>query len=373
MWLKSTFRLLLLATIPFLVSGSLDCNPVAGEVSSNQTGEDKTVGLSEADQLLLNGNYTMAAAAYRNLIGHDNSGAAYAGLIIAMAKQDAIVEALNTVRQAKERFPGNANVLAAAAFVCFVSANDNKNPVKRDLYFEATKQLSERALRSSPDSIVANQALGVISLERNNPKEAIALFRRSVAFQKTPESLVLLAQSLIKINPGDREAAALINEALSLNQSYYPALLERAIILLTHGKSRQALAELNKIPNTEREARWSIVAGDIYGKLGEDIAALDSWRNAVHLDPYLPESYYHKADYYASHGKENLAVQELIHGLEVLPSNVDLKDHLLNIARRSHNLKLRKEIDEEFAPFEIKPVPNVELDPGLSFINHDPS
>jgi tetratricopeptide (TPR) repeat protein len=299
------------------------------------------------------------------LIGDDKNGVAHAGLMIALAKQNLIVEAERFGREAK-RFSDNPDVQAAAGFVCYTHSKSITKPSKRNLYLETAGQLCESAIKDNPNSVVAHRTLGLIRLAQDELKEAIAPFRRSVALAETPENLTNLAHVLVKTAPGDKEGEELITKTLSLNKDYYPAHLEKAIVLLNKGGSKDAFGELNEIPNAERNAQWSLVAGDIYCKQGDRQSAFASWHNAARLDPFLPDAYHHMAEYYASHGKDELAVTELFRGLDVLPDNRTLREQLVNIARKSHKVELKLE------RLEIKPVPNLELDPGMSFGNQHP-
>jgi len=359
------FELLPFAMIPLSVSVSLCCNASLGDVSQGQSGKSGMVSFTQARQLLIDGDYQHAADAFRNLVADDKEGNAYAGLIFALAKQDLLPEAEQLIKQGKQRFSSNPNFMAAAASARYLHAT--VNPPKGDLYLAVAADLCERAIKAAPDNLIANQTWGLVYLRLHKPDHAALCFRRCLSVAETPENLTNLAHTLLVLDQRSREGRNLITKALNLNSAFYPAHIERAIILLNQGKSKHALAELKTIPDTEHTAQWSVVAGDAYCMLNDGADALAAWQNAVHLDPYNPDVYQHQSSYYLSHGDEEHAVAMLLRGLEMEPFNEDLQCHLLNIAKKTRNESLRKDIYREIRPSENKPLPDVEIDPSLSF------
>ncbi len=95
--------------------------------------------IADADQLLMEGKPEAAEEAYRSLIKGDESGDAHAGLAVALAKQNRppkIIEAEKLLKQAKEKYTENINLMAAAGFVSYIHSR-RSSPAKRDMYLEA--------------------------------------------------------------------------------------------------------------------------------------------------------------------------------------------------------------------------------------------
>ena len=335
---KSLFLALILNSVTAMNSNSAD-NISLSQVNSGS--------IDEARRLLSLGDYKEAEAAYRHLISDDKDGSAYIGLIITLANESNTSEAEKCVRNAKERFPRNADLKAAAGFVSYTKAKQSTTACKRDLYLSAAEYLCQAAEKENPDSLIAHKTLGLTKVALSEPEEAVASFRKCANLARTPENLTNLAVVLRKSDPKNQEGAKLIKQALSLDKDYLPAHIEEAAMLSTRDKTKDALLALQQVPEARRDAQWSLVAGDIYAKEGDNHAAFASWNSAVLLDPYLSEAYQHMAEYYIAHGKNELAIAELHRGLEVNPNNNALRKRLLKIADK------RK--------------PNLELDPGMCF------
>lgn len=290
--------------------------------------------LAEANQFLIVGDYRKAEGTYRPLIAFDHDGAAYAGLILSLAKQHRISEAEKYIREARERFPGNTELKAAAAFASYDRAIHSTDACKRDLYLSAAEHLSLSAIKENPDNVTANQTLGLAKLAMSEPEQAVESLRKCAELMKTPENLINLVLVLRNADPTEQERGQLINEALSLDPLYFPARVEQAALLVDQNKPQDAFVVLQKIPQTHHDARWSLVAGDIFSKNGNNNAAFTSWNNAVQLDPFLSDSYLHMADYYASHEKYELAVSVLQRGLDVNPFDTALRTQFSKITSK---------------------------------------
>ncbi|HEY9785695.1 MAG TPA: tetratricopeptide repeat protein [Candidatus Obscuribacterales bacterium] len=297
--------------------------------------------ISEADQLLLSNKYKAAEEAYRSLIKDDETGDAYAGLGVSLAKQNypaKILEAEKILKQAKEKFADNPNVMASGAYVAFAHSKTVASPARRDLYLEAAENLCKRAIKSNPEIVIAHQTLGEVKLAQDDPDGAEGPFRKAVALAENPTTVTLLAHTLLKIDPKSKEAEELVDKALSLQKDYHPAQLEKAIVLLNQGKNEDAFMQLKCVPYSERNGAWYLTEGDIYRKQGDGPSALASWREAIRLDPHAPDPYKHMAEYYALRGDGELAIAEMHNALEILPNDMALRNELAELALRQDKL-----------------------------------
>lgn len=297
--------------------------------------------ISEADELLIKGKYKQAEEAYRSMIEGDETGDAYAGLAVSLAKQNLpnkILEAEKVLRQAKDKFSDNPNVMASGGLVSFVHSRTVASPAKRDLYLEASETLCRRAIKASPDTVIAHTTLGQVKLAQDDAEGAIGPFRRALELAENPPNLTFLARALLKVDPKDKEAEELVDKALALKKDYYPAHLEKAIVLLNQGKNEDAFLQLKYVPRLEREGQWFLVEGDVYRKQGDGPSALASWRESIRLDPHNPDGYKHLAEYYALRGDGELAIAEMHNALEILPNDMALRNELAELALRQDKL-----------------------------------
>jgi tetratricopeptide (TPR) repeat protein len=299
--------------------------------------------ISEADSLLLSNKYRDAEDAYRSLLESDTTGDAYAGLAVALAKQAwpaKVLEAEKILKQAKNKYEENPNVIAAAGYVSYVHSKNVASPAKRDLYLEASQTLCERAIKSNPDILIAQQTLGLADMAQDQLSDALVPLKRAVELAENPVNLTLLAQCLLKLDAKDKEARNDIDQALSLNSSYEPAHLQKAVILNADGKAEDAFMQLHDIPAQYRTYDWYQVEGDIYRKQGDGPAALASWREAIRLEPHNPEAYRHMAEYYTVRGDGEMAISQLHDALEILPNDMALRTQLAELALRQDKLDI---------------------------------
>ncbi|MCA9800741.1 MAG: hypothetical protein KC777_02080 [Cyanobacteria bacterium HKST-UBA02] len=302
--------------------------------------------ISEADRLLLENKFEEAEEAYRALVTDDETGDAYAGLAVALAKQQwpkKVLEAERIVRKGNEEFPENPNMMAAAAFVALEHSRTVSSPAKRDLYVEAAEKLSKRALRDNPEIAIAQQTLGLAKMAQDDPEGAIKPFRSAARIAEDPVNLTLWAEALLRVNPKDSKADEIIEEVLSQDPDYNPARLQKAIILTNKGKHEEAFTELHTIPRDERESDWQNVQGDIFRKQGDGASALASWKEANRLNPRNPEPYKRMGEYYAVRGDGELAISEWHNALEILPNDMKMRSQMAELALRLDKLEVAEQ------------------------------
>ncbi|HEY9791807.1 MAG TPA: tetratricopeptide repeat protein, partial [Candidatus Obscuribacterales bacterium] len=312
--------------------------PVPGSASAPVSG---AASMSEADSFLMDNKYKQAEETYRALLSDDTTGDAYAGLAVALAKQNwpaKILEAEKVLRKAKSNYSDNPNVLAAGGYVSFVHSKTVASPAKRDQYLEASETLCKKAIQIRPDILIAQQTLGLAKIAEDDLEGAIPPLRKAVELSDNAVNDTLLAQALLKLDQKDTEAADLVDKAIRLDANYHPAHLEHAIVLLNRGKHEEAFMELHNIPLPSRNHDWYLVEGDVYRKQGDGPGALGSWREAVREDPHDAEPYRRMAEYHALRGDGEMAIADLHDALELLPNDMPLRMQLAELALRQDKL-----------------------------------
>jgi tetratricopeptide (TPR) repeat protein len=302
--------------------------------------------ISEADDLLIKNQYKQAEEAYRELIDTDETGDAYAGLAVALAKQpiaSKVIEAEKVLKQGKTKFPDNSNIVAAGGYVAYVHSRSVASPAKRDQYLDASEMLCKRAIKDNPDILLAQQTLGLVKMAQDDYEGAVDPFRKSIAIAENAVNLTMLAQVLLKLNPKDHEGEELIDKALSLKSDYALARLQKAIVLLNQDKAEEAFIELKSIPEVARTPDWHLVVGDVYKKQGDGPAALTSWKESVRQDPHNPDAYRHLAEYHTLRGDGEMAISEMHDALEILPNDMLLRNQLAELALRLDKLDVAEQ------------------------------
>ncbi len=297
--------------------------------------------IADADELLLQGKLEAAEEAYKALTKSDETGDAHAGLAVALAKQNfptKIIEAEKLLRQAKDKFSDNVNLMAAAGFVSYIHSRQVASPAKRDAYLEASEALCKRAIKANPETVIAHSTLGLVKLAQDDAEGAIEPLKISAEMNRNVTNLTLWAHALLRVDPKDKDAEEIVNEAISMDKKHYPAYLEKARVLLAQGKNEDAFMQLRNVPRSERSAEWSLVEGDIYRRQGDGPAALASWKEAIRLDPHIPDPYQHMGEYYALRGDGEFAIAEMHNALEILPNDMQLRNALAELALRQDKL-----------------------------------
>lgn len=311
-------------------------------LAANFCSPPASASLADADQYLIKNQFKAAEEAYRGMLAEDENGDAYAGLAVALAKQawpSKVQEAEKVLKQALGKFPDNPNVIAAGGYVSFTHSKSVASPARRDMYLEAAGTLSDRALKASPDILIAHQTLGLVKMAQDDPDAAIPPFKSSVNLAENAINLTLLSQALYKSNPKELdEPEALVKKALALKSDYATARTQKALILAARGKPEDAFSELHNIPESERTAEWYSAEGDIYRKQGDGPAALASWHESIRKDPHSPDPYRHMAEYYSARGDAELAIGEMHNALEILPNDMALRSQLAELALRQDKL-----------------------------------
>ena len=297
--------------------------------------------LAQADEYLIQNKFNKAEEAYRELIESDDTGDAYAGLAVALAKQASpykILEAEKILKEAYKKFADNANVMAAAGYVAYVHSKTVASPAKRDQYSTASENLCKRAIKADPSILIAQQTLGLVRMAQDDTQGAIEPLRKSVEIAENAINLSLLAQALLKINPKDTEAAELVDKALALKADYPQAHIDKAVVLLNQDKPEDAFIELKTVPESGRNFEWQQVQGDIYKKQGDGPASLASWKESARLEPHNPDAYRHLAEYHTMRGDGEMAISEMHDALEILPNDLPLRMQLAELALREDKL-----------------------------------
>ncbi len=299
--------------------------------------------IGEADEFLIQNRFKEAEDAYRALIQSDDTGDSYAGLAVSLAKQgipSKISEAERVLRSAREKFPDNPNVIASGGYVSYIHSQKVASPAKRDLYLDAAENLCKRAIKANADILIAQQTLGLVKVAQDDLDSAVDPLRKSVGLAENPINLTLLAQVLLKQDPKDKEAEQIITKVLHDKPDYALARLQKAIILNNQNKPEDAFMELHNIPADKQKdlPDWNTIKGDICKKQGDGPGALAAYREAIRMDPHMPDPYRHMAEYYAQRGDGEMAIAHMHDALEILPNDMQMRNDLAELALRLDKL-----------------------------------
>ncbi|MBS1954915.1 MAG: tetratricopeptide repeat protein [Cyanobacteria bacterium SZAS-4] len=299
--------------------------------------------IAEADEYLIQNRFKEAEDAYRALLQSDDTGDSYAGLAVSLAKQgipSKVVEAERVLRSAREKFPDNPNVIAAGGYVSYIHSQKVASMAKRDIFLEAAENLCKRAIKANPDILIAQQTLGLVKVAQDDLDSAVDPLRKAVGLAENPINLTLLAQVLLKQDPKDKEAEQIITKVLHDKPDYPLARLQKAIILNNQNKPEDAFMELHNIPADKQKdlPEWNTIKGDICKKQGDGPGALAAYREAIRLDPHMPDPYRHMAEYYAQRGDGEMAIAQMHDALEILPNDMQMRNDLAELALRQDKL-----------------------------------
>lgn len=156
-----------------------------------------------------------------------------------------------------------------------------------------SKTLWAAALKTSPQSAVAHNNLGLVLLNEADHNEAIPEFIKAAELRADytePYINLGLAYLDLKRIPEATEALA---QALKINEKLPNAHVNMALVLEAQNQlegAREHYLRAVELDPDLTTARYNL--GVIYYRLGQQEQALNTFRETVHADPYLSEAHH---------------------------------------------------------------------------------
>lgn len=168
--------------------------------------------------------------------------------------------------------------------------NDKVNEALGLIYAEAGKvsraiPYLQRACSDAPQSALDRMNLGSAYLKLGSAREAAGALRDAVRVEPgNAKALSELGQAYVLLHQ-PAEAARAFARAAAIQPRDSDLLYNWAVALADSGDPRQALAVLNRIPEDEMSDEAESLAGDLEEKLGNSLAAVHRYQQAVAENP----------------------------------------------------------------------------------------
>ena len=202
--------------------------------------------------------------------------------------------------------------MVAAVLLCNVAFAQSVDEGKKFFYYEkynSAKETLEKALAAKPDDVDAAYWLGQTLIELNDIAGARKVYQTALQ-AKGSEPLLLVGMGHVELlEHKANDARQRFETAISLTKGKDIGILNavgRANADAPDGDAKYAVEKLKQATEVKRfkEPAVYINMGDAYRKLLDGGAAVNSYQNALSLDPKLAEAEYKIGKIYITQGKE---------------------------------------------------------------------
>jgi tetratricopeptide (TPR) repeat protein len=274
-------------------------------------------------------------------MGKMNEAHAAAGYVLDRQPQNAeapllLIQGLNSQKEiatARARLQKLAASGDRAAFeVALGTLSVNENDIKN------AKTSYQRALALDPRFSQAYAALGALYLMQNDLTNAEANLKAAADFAPD-RSAVKIVYARFKVATGDPVAGRqILNDMVSRTPDYMPALMGLAGIAFSEKKYDESRGFVNKMLARDAD-NFDAMMLDGQLKLAQNdvLAATGELERMVRLYPQIPTAHYQLAQAYLAGNDTTKAALSLGHALDISPNFADATLLLAQIQIRSQN------------------------------------
>lgn len=259
---------------------------------------------------------------------------------VSLAKQCKLEPAQNVLDKLLKKYPDNSNLHYAQGVVYYqrtTSSNMYYRNMTPKLISDSTKEFN-LAVKLDKDNARAYNALGVISLNQNKPKDARVYFNKSLAADKT-YSLAIDNLGTMDLLAGKlADAEKRFKDALTYNSQNITAMYHLAQIAMQKQDYAQALNYLNNaLAIYDNSPAIYNLMGKAYLAQGNDAAAINSFKKSLQVKPEFIASYLDLANIYEKRGDSEFAIEQLKTALAIDPDFCDAKLKIADISLSNGN------------------------------------
>ena len=255
--------------------------------------------------------------------------------VVSLAKQCKLDPAQAELDVLLRKHPDNSNLHYAQGVVYYqrtTSSNMLYRSNSQKLICDAQKEF-KKAIDLDKTNARAYNAMGVISLNLGNTKEAQDYFKKSLDADKT-YSLAIDNLGTMDLRSGKLDdAEKKFKQSLTYNTQNTTAMYHLAQIAIQKGDYSNALIYLNNalaIYNNS-PAIYNLM-GKAYKAQGNEAAAINSFKKSLSTKPEFILSYFDLADIYERRGDEEFAIEQLKTALTIDPEYSDAKLKIADIS-----------------------------------------
>ncbi len=249
------------------------------------------------------------------------------------------------------KYPKNADLLKAKAFLEFVKGN----------YAKSAEILQPFAKSKDSEALFI---LGLASIKQKKIKPARIFLNSAFVRSQGKDNRIVFALAKLKNSQGDTQGAiAYLNKILNLTPNYFKAYLEKANILLNEENGeRLALNFLKNIKSStlsmatkQQQAKYYMLLSKIYYSRGSIAKALDYLKKVLFIDGNNLDYLTKMGDLYLSMRNSGEALKYYVKVLKINPNYIPA---ILGKAQALVELKSPNKAFMEISKINVKQIKN---------------
>lgn len=266
--------------------------------------------------------------------------------VVSLAKQCKLDPAQAELDVLLKKYPENSNLHYAQGVVYYqrtTSSNMLYRSNSQKLISDAIKEF-KKAIELDKTNARAYNAMGVISLNLGNTKEAEDYFKKSIEADKTYSLAIDNLGTMDLTNGKFDDAEKKFKQSLVYNTQNTTAMYHLAQIAIQKEDYATALIHLNNALaiNNNSPAIYNLM-GKAYRAQGNEAAAINSFKKSLVVKPEFILSYFDLAEIYEKRGDGEFAIEQLKTALTIDPEYNDAKLKIADISLS--NAKYKQSID----------------------------
>lgn len=301
------------------------------------------VNYDKVSKLIEYGYYDDADRILTNAIDRNSKDIkAQALWAISLAKQSKLEPAQNTLDLLLAKYPNNSNLHYAQGIV-YYQRTSSSNMLYRNntqkLLTSAQKEF-QTAITLDKNNARAYNAMGVLLIRLNKPKDAIGYFKKSLDADKTYSIAIDNLGTMDYLNGKLADAQKKFKQALVYNTQNTTAMYHLAQIAYRKKDYATALNYLNDALaiNTNSPAIYNLL-GKVYESQGNEAAAINSFKDSLSVKPEFTLSYYDLAEIYEKRGDNEFAIEQLKTAVSIDKTYYDAKLKIADLSLSTGNYK----------------------------------
>lgn len=252
--------------------------------------------------------------------------------VISLAKQFKLDPAQDRLNYLLKKYPDNANLHYAQGLVYYQQSSSSNMFYRsniKNLLNNAQKEF-KKAVALDKNNAGAYNALGVVSIKLNNPKDAKNYFQKALVADNTYSMALDNLGTIDYTNGKIDDAQKKFKSALDYNSQNTTAMYHLAQIAFRKGDYKTVLNYLNDalFLNQNSPAIYNLM-GKAYAAQGNEAAAINAFKKSLSVRPEFTLSYLDLAEIYEKRGDNDFAIEQLKTAVSIEP---DFYDAILKIA-----------------------------------------
>lgn len=297
------------------------------------------IDYEKISKLIEYGYYDQADAILNGAIHRNSKDVSAISLkCVSFAKQCKLDPAQDELSELLKKYPNNSNLHYAQGVVYYQRTTSSNMAYRANADKLVSDALCEfkKAIELDKNNARAYNAIGVVSLNQGNTKDAKEYFNKALQADKTYSLAIDNLGTIDFIEGKINDAEKKFKTALQYNTQNTTAMYHLAQIAMKNKDFSAALTHLNNALylNNNSPAIYNLM-GKAYREQGNEAAAINSFNKSLQVKPEFTLSYLDLADIYDKRGDSEFAIEKLKTAITIDPVYYDAKLKLADISMTS--------------------------------------